>query len=103
MVEGSLMIDWLTLEIPFVHDPIDSGRVISISPEEEIEWESEKRMTIRGSYESNLRIRSAGASAESEGKRFQLMFQKKTLRPLQQQAELGGQSFFISMEPHQYF
>jgi len=58
------MIDWLTLEIPFVHAPIDCGRVISITPEGEIEWQSEKRVAVRGSYESSLRIRSAGASEE---------------------------------------
>ena len=59
------MIDWLTLEIPLVHDPIESGRVISVTPEGEIEWQSEKRTAIRGSYESNLRIRSAGTSTEN--------------------------------------
>jgi len=55
------MIDWLTLEIPYEHSPIQSGRVISITPEGEIDWESEKRLAVRGSYESTLRIRSAGA------------------------------------------
>lgn len=58
------MIDWLTLEIPFAHTPIQSGRVISISSDGEIEWQSEKRVSVRGSYESNLRIRSAGATGE---------------------------------------
>lgn len=62
------MIDWLTLEIPFVHIPIQSGRVISITPEGEVEWQSEKRLAIRGSYESSVRVRSAGSAPEEQGK-----------------------------------
>ncbi len=56
-----MMVDWLTCEIRYPHTPIQSGRVISISPEGEIEWESEKRTRIRGSYESAIHLRSAGA------------------------------------------
>lgn len=61
------MIDWTTLEIPFVHTPINCGRVISLDNNGEIEWESEKRVQVRGSYESNLRVRSAGTADSTNG------------------------------------
>jgi len=60
------MIDWLTLEIPFSHTPIESGRVISIKPCGEIDWISEKRLAVRGTYESTLRIKSAGSDGEGK-------------------------------------
>jgi II/X family phage/plasmid replication protein len=59
-----MMIDWLTCEFRFPHNPIKSGRVVSISPDGEIEWESEKRMRVRGSYESSIQLRSSGACGE---------------------------------------
>lgn len=61
------MIDWLTLEIPFVHTPIAAGRVQSFDADGTIEWQCDKRMSVRGSYESNLRVRSAGAADNPDG------------------------------------
>lgn len=60
------MIDWLTLEIAFAHNPIQSGRVMSINPDGDIDWMTEKRLAVRGSYESSLRLRSAGSTGEGQ-------------------------------------
>jgi len=58
------MIDWLTLEIPYSHIPLETGRVISVDSTGEIDWITEKRVAVRGSYESNLLIRSAGSDGK---------------------------------------
>jgi II/X family phage/plasmid replication protein len=53
------MIDWITVLINYPHKvPLKGGDVISITPDGEIEWTSTRKMSVRGSYESNLLIRS---------------------------------------------
>ena len=53
------MIDWTTAVLPYTHDePINGGSVLSISQHGEIEWETKKQLSVRGSYESNLLIRT---------------------------------------------
>lgn len=53
------MIDWITTVLPYTHDePINGGSVLSISQHGEIEWETKKQLSVRGSYESNLLIRT---------------------------------------------
>ena len=54
------MIDWQRLRIPLLHDPIPSGRVLSIDSDGEMEWQTAKKVSIRGSYESNMLVRSQG-------------------------------------------
>lgn len=56
------MIDWFRGEIPFQHEPLPSGSVLSVTPEGEIEWESVKRLDCRSSWESNLMLRSTGSA-----------------------------------------
>ena len=58
------MIDWFRGEIEFLHIPIPTGRVMSVSPDGEIEWESLKSIRCRGSYESSLKIRSGGGDGQ---------------------------------------
>ena len=53
------MIDWITAIIPCHHDEkIYGGSVASVNVDGEIEWRVEKKQQIRGSYESNLSIKS---------------------------------------------
>lgn len=58
------MIDWLDFVIPCIHDPIPSGRVLSIKPDGSTEYDIPKRMQISGSYESTTFIRSQGGDGE---------------------------------------
>lgn len=49
--------------IPCTHpDQIYGGRVASITPDGEIEWQVEKKQQVKGSYESNLSVKSIGRS-----------------------------------------
>lgn len=55
----SLMVDWITALVPFPHsEPINSGNLVSIDPEGNIEWTVEKRVTVEGSFGSSVQIRS---------------------------------------------
>lgn len=53
------MIDWVTVRIPFPHvKPFNDGCVVSISESGEVDWKTEKYINVKGSYDSNIRIKS---------------------------------------------
>ena len=58
------MIDWFRGEIPFLHVPIPTGRVLSVDVDGSIEWEAVKSIQCRGSYESSLKIKSGGGDGQ---------------------------------------
>lgn len=59
------MIDWLTMLIPCKHpEPIIGGRVLSIKADGELDWACNKRSSIRGSYSSEIHIRTASHTSE---------------------------------------
>jgi len=61
------MIDWIKAIIPLEHlTPLDDGHVISITKNGEIEWTTNKRLSVRGSYESDLHIQSDHSSRSPE-------------------------------------
>lgn len=54
------MIDWLSFVAPCRHrEPITSGHVLSVKPDGSVEWQTSKRKSIRGSFESALSVRTA--------------------------------------------
>lgn len=57
------MIDWVKAKIPFRHkEAINNGQVFSIDSLGEIEWKTQKRLALRGSYESTVNILSCDHS-----------------------------------------
>ncbi len=59
------MIDWLKILVPFKHDaPINGGHVMSIGRGGDIEWSTNRRHGIRGSWEAGLQVRSATHTAD---------------------------------------
>lgn len=53
------MIDWITAVIPLRHQSLlHDGQVASFSRDGEVEWTTNKRLKIVGSYDSSLHIRS---------------------------------------------
>jgi len=53
------MIDWITARIPFAHDvAINGGHVLSVDPSGSVEWQTDKYLTVRGSYDSSISLRS---------------------------------------------
>jgi len=60
------MIDWQRKRFYLLHDPIPAGRVLSIDHDGTMEWETPKRLSIRGSYESTCRLRSQGGNGRGQ-------------------------------------
>ncbi|EJM0595718.1 replication protein, partial [Escherichia coli] len=52
------MIDWFTGILPCMHRPLPAGSVVSVDADGAVEWETVKRLTVRGSYESTMKVRS---------------------------------------------
>lgn len=54
------MIDWVTAIVPCWHpEQIRDGSFVRIKRDGEIEWSSDRRLTVRGSHDSAVTIRSA--------------------------------------------
>ncbi|EFN2497925.1 hypothetical protein HJC44_002765 [Escherichia coli] len=58
------MIDWFTGILPCIHRPLPAGSVVSVDADGAVEWETVKRLTVRGSYESTMKVRSVGSDGE---------------------------------------
>lgn len=53
------MIDWLTFQAPLPHkEQISSGMVLSLNAEGEIQWRTSKRHAVKGSFSTDLQIRT---------------------------------------------
>lgn len=60
-----LQIDWVTAKIPFFYDGvINGGNIINTTQDGEIEYTIDKRLPVRGSYESSLSIRTADVAPD---------------------------------------
>lgn len=71
------MIDWFTGIRPCTHRPLPAGSVVSVDADGEIEWETVKRLTVRGSYEATMKVRSVGS--DGEGRATHQNFYRVTL------------------------
>lgn len=61
-------LDWLSARVPCFHPvPIDGGRIMKVSPEGEVVWETAVRLEVEGSHESNLLIRTCGVYPNAQG------------------------------------
>lgn len=60
------MIDWVTVELPCRHVPIDSGRIFKVLPGGVIDWDSPCRYSVEGSYRASIAIRSVGGNGAGQ-------------------------------------
>lgn len=59
------MIDWITMVVPCQHpEPINGGQVLSIKPNGDLDWVCHKRSAIRGSYSTDIHIRTVTHTAD---------------------------------------
>lgn len=59
------MIDWETCLLPLTHkDLIIGGSVLCIDPNGDVEWSTEKALSVVGSYDNRIQIRSYGSLSE---------------------------------------
>lgn len=57
------MLDWFRGQVSLHHYPLPAGKVLSINPNGDLDWQSVKKtraVEYRGSHESSLQIRSVG-------------------------------------------
>ena len=54
------MIDWATARLRCTHDSskLFGGLVVSMNAKGEVEWQTEKRVVVEGSYSKNITVRS---------------------------------------------
>jgi len=64
-----ILIDWVTASIPCFHTgKINDGQVVSITPEGEVAWQTEKRKSVAGSHDARISVRARTAThIELEG------------------------------------
>lgn len=62
-----MMVDWLTVELPDpVGLPVHDGKVFRVSADGVVEWETFARLSVEGSWSSNMTFRAVAASASDE-------------------------------------
>ncbi|WP_100657326.1 phage/plasmid replication protein, II/X family [Alteromonas flava] len=55
------MIDWVRATLPLTHLPLNSGQVVSINADGQIEWQTPKRVMATGSFDKRISIKSVGS------------------------------------------
>lgn len=54
------MIDWITFVIPCAHnEPVRDGQFVKVTQDGEVEWSTDRRLSLRGSFDSTVTVRSA--------------------------------------------
>ena len=60
-VSGARVIDWVTAVLPCSHsEPVRGGRLMSVTPDGELEWEVVKPQSLVGSHESSIQVQTRG-------------------------------------------
>lgn len=63
----SLQIDWITGKIPFFcKGRLNGGNIINTTPEGEVEYTIDKRLGVRGSFDSRLSVRTADTTPDGD-------------------------------------
>lgn len=62
------MIDWVTARLPLTYDgPINGGSVVTLGPNGEVEWRSDRRLVVEGSHSANVTIRGGFGVVDFSG------------------------------------
>lgn len=90
------MIDWVSCELPCRHAPLETGSVLKINPQGELEWQTRCRIQVPGSHESSVQIKTGQANAE-EGVANSLIFSGNPSKFLQGHNILGSDDLVALM------
>ena len=61
-------LDWITAVVPCFHpNPIEGGRIMKVSPDGVIEWQTATRLEVEGSHESNILVRTHDVNLDRQG------------------------------------
>lgn len=60
-----VMVDWISATVYFPHStPINGGNVVSVNPDGDVDWTTQKWLPVKGSFTSSVRIRSRHVHGE---------------------------------------
>lgn len=69
MESSPVMCDWISAEVPDrVGLPVNSGQVMRVDRDGQIEWTTPTRLSVEGSHSSNMTFRAVGASAADDSR-----------------------------------
>jgi len=79
------MIDWLSGKIHFLHtsEQLPCGSVVSVDSDGTIEWKTNKRIVVKGSYDSSFTLRSDPTSEVLPGTFSRLEFSGNPVKFIQ--------------------
>jgi II/X family phage/plasmid replication protein len=76
------MLDWFRGQIPFLHQPLAAGVVLSVNPDGTLDWQNVRKTTVsnswddemdkRGSHDTTLKIRSVGGDGKGTATDLQI-------------------------------
>jgi len=55
------LIDWVNAILPLAHRPFPAGAVFKVDPEGAVEWSTPCRVSVPGSFEKTVTVRSGGS------------------------------------------
>ncbi len=90
------MIDWVGCELPCTHVPLNTGSVMKITADGELEWRTECRVSVEGSHESSVQVRSIGA-LDAQGRAHTLWFSGNPSKFLQGHNVFGSDDLVALM------
>jgi|HigsolmetaGSP11D_1036233.scaffolds.fasta_scaffold10507_2 II/X family phage/plasmid replication protein len=62
------MIDWVKARLPCYHaEPINGGRIMRVNPDGSIEWQTETRLAVRGSFDAALHVKTHAVAPDGSG------------------------------------
>ncbi len=88
------MIDWVTARLPLTCSaPINGGTVLSLTPDGEVEWRTDRRLVVEGSHSANITMRGGFGVVDFSGNPAKFLqghnvFGPSDLRPLMTRAML---------------
>jgi II/X family phage/plasmid replication protein len=66
------MIDWVTCEVPCLHEPLNAGRLMKVSPDGAVEFETVLWSEASGSFEHKVRVRSSGTALDGRASHLRI-------------------------------
>ncbi|MCW8925852.1 MAG: phage/plasmid replication protein, II/X family [Xanthomonadales bacterium] len=58
------MIDWVSAALPLAHQPLNGGMVMKIKPDESLDWSTRCAISVVGSHEASLQVKSIGGDGQ---------------------------------------
>lgn len=89
------MIDWVTAKLPCTHIPLNAGCVLKVAASGDIEWQTPCRLSVAGSYEATIQVKSGGG--DGEGRATELIFHGNPSKFLQGHNLFGSDDLLALM------